>query len=132
MSSENSENTQGRENLVPWKAGQSGNPNGRPRKFICTLKQEGYKISEVNDTLQVLLSLSFEELKAVYDDPKSTMLEKLVAKALQTSLKKGDIATIETLLSRVFGTPKKTIDMQGDLGVIINENRKSKQQHNID
>ena len=48
-----------------FKPGESGNPNGRPRKFVSELRSQGYKLSEINDTLMVLLSMDIEELKAV-------------------------------------------------------------------
>ena len=32
-----------------FKAGESGNPNGRPRKYVSLLKEQGYKLSEIND-----------------------------------------------------------------------------------
>ena len=43
-------------NLKPAQKGEVRNPNGRPRKFVSLLKEQGYKLSEVNDAIQVLLS----------------------------------------------------------------------------
>lgn len=89
--------------------GQSGNPNGRPRKFVTLLKEQGYKKSEINDTIQAMLSMDMTELKGVYDDPRATILEKTVANALRKSLEKGTLYSIETLLTRVFGQPKQEV-----------------------
>lgn len=96
-------------NLEPFKKGQSGNPNGRPRKFVTLLKEQGYKKSEINDTIQAMLSMDMTELKGVYDDPRATILEKTVANALRKSLEKGTLYSIETLLTRVFGQPKQEV-----------------------
>lgn len=101
------------ENLKPFTKGHDARRHlqGRPRTYITTLKEEGYKLAEVNDVIQVLMSMTLEELKEVYDNKQSTILEKTIANAMFTSLKKGSLYSIETLLSRVYGTPKQTSDV---------------------
>lgn len=99
------------EEIGYFKKGTSGNYNGRPRKFVSLLKEQGYKLSEVNDCVQAMIAMTLDELKKVYEDPKATMLEKTVAAALKKSLDKGSLYTIETLLSRVFGKPKESSDV---------------------
>lgn len=76
---------------------------------MTLLKEQGYKRSEINDTIQAMLSMDMVELKAVYDDPRATILEKTVANALRKSLEKGTLYSIETLLTRVFGQPKQEV-----------------------
>ena len=97
-------------NLIPFVKGQSGNPNGRPRKFVTQLKGMGYKVSEINDTIQSLLALTLDELRGVKEDEGVTALERAVASALIKSGKSGDLKAIETLLSRVFGAPKQSFE----------------------
>lgn len=86
------------------------NRNGRPRKYVSLLKEQGYKLSEINDTIQVMISMDLDELKAVWDNPKATILEKTVANAMRKSLEKGSLYSLETLLTRVYGKPRETID----------------------
>jgi len=93
-----------------WNKGESGNPNGRPRKWISELKESGYKSSEVNDCILVMLSMTLEELADVYKNPKATILEKTVANALKRSLEKGSLYSLDTLLNRAVGKPKESIE----------------------
>jgi len=99
--------------------GESGNPEGRPRKYISTLKEQGYKLSEVNDAIQVLISMDLEELKTVYTNPRSTVLEVTIAGAIKKSIEKGSLYSIEALLSRVYGKPKEMNEVSGTQKIII-------------
>lgn len=94
--------------------GESGNPKGRPRKMVSKLKMDGYKLTEINDTIQIMVSMTFEELKQVWDNPSATILEKTIAAALRKSLTDGELYSIETLLNRVYGKPKTGLDITSD------------------
>jgi len=107
-------NRMSKEHLIPFKPGQSGNPNGRPRKYVSLLKEQGYKLAEINDTIQAMMSMDLEELKTVWDNPKATILEKTIAAAMRKSLEKGSLYSLETLLTRVYGKPKEQMDIQTD------------------
>ncbi|CAB4137058.1 hypothetical protein UFOVP316_12 [uncultured Caudovirales phage] len=97
-----------------WEKGVSGNPNGRPRKYVSLLKESGYKLSEINDTIQSMMAMDLDELKQVWDNPKATILEKTIANAMKKSLEKGSLYSLETLLTRVYGKPKEQVDMNVD------------------
>lgn len=92
--------------------GETMNPNGRPRKYVSLLKDAGYKVSEINDTIQNMMAMDLEELKQVYDNPKATILEKTIANAMVKSLQKGSLYSLETLLTRVYGKPKETSSVE--------------------
>jgi hypothetical protein len=98
------------QNLKKFTSEYQPEKNGRPRKWISELKDNGYKSSEVNDCILVMLSMTIEELADVYKNPKATILEKTVANALKRSLEKGSLYSIETLLSRAVGKPKESVD----------------------
>jgi hypothetical protein len=103
----------------PFEVGESGNPNGRPRKYVSLLKEQGYKLSEINDTIQVMMSMDMEELKKVWDNPKATILEKTIAAAMRKSLEKGSLYSLDTLLTRVYGKPKEQMDIQQDTRIEV-------------
>jgi hypothetical protein len=96
--------------LKPFEKGESGNPNGRPKKYVSALKEQGYKNSEINDCILVMISMDLDELKEVWQNPRATILEKTIANALRKSLEKGSLYSIEVLLSRAVGKPKESID----------------------
>lgn len=100
-----------------FKAGESGNPNGRPRKYVSQLRELGYKLSEINDTIQVMMAMDMEELKSVWDNPKATVLEKTIAAAIRKSIEKGSLYSIETLLTRVYGKPKENADVKTEMTI---------------
>ena len=76
------------ENLKPFKPGQSGNPNGRPKK-----------LPEIDELLSEVLGDNGEEATAI--------LKALIAKA-----KKGDVRAAEVLLDRAYGKAKQDINQR--------------------
>lgn len=110
------------ENLKPFKKGEDPrrNLNGRPKKYTTLLKEDGYKLQQINDTIQVMLSMSLEELKEVWENPKATVLEKTIANAMRKSLEKGSLYSIETLITRVYGKPKEQVDVRS-VNIVWNE-----------
>jgi poly-beta-hydroxyalkanoate depolymerase len=90
------------------------NREGRPRKYVSLLKEQGYKLSEINDTIQSMMAMDLDELKQVWDNPKATILEKTIANAMKKSLEKGSLYSLETLLTRVYGKPKEQMDINSE------------------
>lgn len=106
-------NPEGFKNVLPehlWKKGQSGNPTGRPKKFISKLKDKGYNKYEINWTIENLVAMTVEELQEVKADKENTILERIVATALLNSYKKGSLYAIDNLLTRAHGAPKQQIE----------------------
>lgn len=100
------------ENLKALKKGYDPRRNlkGRPRKWISEIKQQGYSLSEITDAIQVLISLDLQQLQEIRTNPASTVLEVTIASAIIRSIQKGDLDSIETLITRVFGKPKEKIE----------------------
>jgi hypothetical protein len=90
------------------------NKEGRPRKYVSLLKEQGYKISEINDGIQALMSMTPKELKEVENNPNATALELTVTKAILKSMSNGSLYSMDTLMNRVYGKPKEQVDIQSD------------------
>ena len=105
-----------------WSKGESGNPKGRPKKPVLQMKVEGYKLAEINDTIQMMVGMTAGELLKVWENPKATILERTIASALRKSIEKGNLDSVETLLNRVYGKPNEKLDITTD-GEKINEPR---------
>jgi hypothetical protein len=108
--------SKGIENLKPFAKGEDSRRNleGRPRKYVSLLKEQGYKLAEINDSIQALMSMTPKELEAVTKNPDATVLEMTVAKAIIKSMNNGSLYSMDTLLSRVYGKPKEQVDVQQD------------------
>lgn len=75
-------------------------------------------MSEINECIQFMMAMTIDELKDVHNNANSTVLEKTIAKALAKGLEKGSLYTLETLLSRRFGNPKETTEIQGETQIV--------------
>lgn len=98
-----------------FKKGQSGNPNGQPRKLASQLKIIGYTKNEAAATINSMLAMTIIELKEIFENPNATILEKTVAAALKRSLEKGSLYSLDTLLSRTHGKPTEMVEVSADV-----------------
>lgn len=108
------------ENLQPFKKGQSGNPNGRPRKgvsaVLSTLEAAGHDevtAEQVRATMGRMLNLPRAELlKMAKDESKTPIMDALIARALAGG--KGWEA-LQDILDRAHGRPKQSLEHSGEV-----------------
>ena len=103
-----------KEHLTPFKKGQTGNPNGAPKKMVSLLGAIGYTKAEAANTINAMLAMNLNELKAVYENENATILEKTIAGALKKSLMRGSLYSVDTLLSRTHGKPKEMLEITAE------------------
>lgn len=86
-----------KENIEPhqFKKGQSGNPNGRPKK-----------LPKLDELLADILGEEKDGISAA----------EAIMKALRAKATKGDIRAAEALLDRAYGKPKQTTELTGSNG----------------
>jgi len=101
-----------------YSKGQSGNPNGRPKKFITTVtKETGYKKSQVTDCMLSMLKMPLLEIKQLADDPKTPSLEVMLARAIHGDCKRGELKNLSEILNRSFGKPKEQVELSGEIDI---------------
>ncbi len=80
------------QNLKPFKKGQSGNPNGRPKKPDI----DQYLIDALNDERNGVTAIE-------------AIIKTLIAKAV-----KGDVRAAQELLDRLYGKSNQRVTHAGD------------------
>ena len=101
-----------KEDLIPYKPGQSGNPNGRPKKIVTKLKELGYSKDDINQTYMNMCAMNRQELEQIDKDKTGqyTIIEQIIAGSLTKAHDKNSLYNLETLVTRVHGKPKETLD----------------------
>ena len=90
--------------------GEVMNPHGRPKKLVTQLKEIGYQKSQVEDTINAMLTMSRKELEKIDKSEEYTILERIIAGTLLKSHDKNSLFNVDLLLNRSQGKPKETID----------------------
>lgn len=98
-------------NLKRYPKGTSPFPGGRPRipdefKDFGTLS-----IDAVRRIIGKYTRMPVEDLIVAKEDPKLPALEAAIASVLLMSIKHGDMARLDMMLSRIHAKPKETIEV---------------------
>ena len=110
--------------LRACRKGRPSKQTGRPKKTVTTFTSAhgGYTIHDIKVVIVFMFTMHPDELKQIPKLPHATILEITVARALLNGLKRSVLYNLETLLSRVFGKPKETIETPelNDVTVTLN------------
>lgn len=108
-----------KENLRPFKPGQSGNPGGRP-KLPDDIK-EARKLNQVEleRIVNKYLYMDREAVKAAISSPKTPMMELMVASIVAQAAQKGDHLRLDFVLNRMIGKVKDEKDHNHNFNVSL-------------
>lgn len=102
-----------------WEKGQSGNPNGRPKKMVSSvikkLRDDGFEEvsrEQVRSVYMHLLNLTMKDLKNIINSEDQPALLKIVSKAI---LSKEGFEVIEKILDRAIGKAVQQIEQKVDI-----------------
>ncbi len=87
-----------RNNLRPWKKGQSGNPNGRPPKPSS------------------IISILKEELRKPSGLKEGESWEQAIVRLWLAMVGDGDMKALKELLDRIYGKPAESLQLSGPGG----------------
>ena len=104
------------DNLKPFKKGESGNPNGRPRNIETVIKEHflnehNLKLSksQAQDIIKNILGKTRSELMDLARNEELPFWIALIANKANRDFKKGSIHILDVLFDRVYGKPTEEV-----------------------
>jgi hypothetical protein len=108
----------------PFKPGQSGNPNGRPKNRVPAQlakvmgKSQAKKIfnlnnSELEEWEATLLTLNANQLKLLAQWDEASAYPKGLAISILYDMKNGNTKTLDKLRERIGGKPSQRLELSG-------------------
>lgn len=106
-----------------FKKGTSGNPKGRPKKFVSAvleeIKKNGESITKsiLQEIYTTMMALNEADLKEIVHHKELPMMYRIIAKEL---LSKKGFDIIEKMLDRAHGKPTVIQEVSGKLDTSVN------------
>ena len=106
-----------------FKPGESGNPNGRPKKITNIVKELlgdylecELSPSQVKEFIMRCMEMNEPELQNIADSKTAPVFLVATAKALIKDMESGRTTTLENVFDRVMGRPKQALEHTGKDG----------------
>jgi hypothetical protein len=71
-------------------------------------------LEHIEEVADIILDGNIEKLKQLAANPETSVLKMWLAKAAAEGIRKGDLSSLETILSRVMGRPRNSVDVAMD------------------
>jgi len=101
--------------------GHSGNPAGRKPLDPAIVAIRNLTDDQLKEVGSLLVKGDDQALKKIVDDPKATVLQKMIASISIKAIIKGDEKAFDTIMNRLIGKPKEVVEVKntGNLGIQI-------------
>ncbi len=96
--------------------GAVSNPRGGAALSPMTRAIRKVTIDHIEEVADIILDNNLEKLKALANDPTTTVLKVWLAKAAAEGIRKGDLHSLEAILNRVLGRPREFHEITGAAG----------------
>jgi len=100
------------------------NRKGAPKLSPIIKRIREIERHELTGKFSQLYNYNREKLKAVIDNPKSTMKEIIIASAIFTAAKSGEFSYIQPYIAYIFGLPKQPVEHSGEVNSKVEVNNK--------
>ena len=103
----------------PFAKGNKANPAGGGAITPATRAIRKITLTHIEEVADVILDGNLDKLKALANNPDTSVLKVWIAKAAATGIQKGDLASLTTLLDRIMGKPKErhVLEHSGNIGI---------------
>ena len=95
-----------------FKPGESGNLKGKPKKIYTILKESGYSKDDMRNAFNEISWADPAEIQRIIDSETHPAIVKVVAKAFQKAMDKGDYRYCSEIIQQVIGQPKESVDVK--------------------
>lgn len=92
-----------------FQKGFSGNPNGRPKLPGPVKAMRSMNADQIAEIGTVLLEGTVEDLKAIVQNPNTSIIKKWAATVIINGMKTGDMKAFDGILNRVVGRVEKKV-----------------------
>ena len=97
--------------LKPFKKGESGNPNGRPKLTAIEKSAREAERKEIAEVWPRIKVLSFAQIKELMADKEKPVIELAMASAIYHAIKNGNMSEVHRFYDRLLGKPLVTNDV---------------------
>lgn len=91
-----------------FKKGENHNPNGSSERARKLNHIKRLTIDELSEIGTMLLFYTRDQLSNIREDADTNMLQFWIMSLVQQSIKSGNVATFDTLMTRLIGKPPET------------------------
>lgn len=88
-----------------FKKGQSGNPNGRPKKILRILKDSGYTKADVLHAFEQMGWKDEKQINKILQDKKSPAIVLVIAQAFVKAIRTGEYRYVNEIMQYSIGKP---------------------------